>query len=93
VLWPVCTAHGDPWVDKGWVWWWRHYLWLPVGFYCPEHSALIEEGHKIDAFKDWPLDTTPEVLATQQLLEEFVPLENAEGQAILRASGRQKRKP
>jgi hypothetical protein len=78
-----CTARGDPWVDEGWAWWWRKYLWLEEGFFCPEHDAMIRHGHEIGAFDDWPLDTNPEVLERLEEMANFVDINSPGGQAIL----------
>jgi hypothetical protein len=72
--WRGCSARGDPWLDEGWCWWPRKYLWMAEGFYCPEHDAMIRQGVEMGAFDDWPLDTSPDVLEFQQVLAEFVPL-------------------
>jgi hypothetical protein len=81
--WPGCKVTGDPWEDKGWCFWFRYYLWLPEGFYCPEHNAFTEEGHRTGYFKDWPLDLSPEVLRDQEMREGLVPLDSEEGQRIM----------
>lgn len=81
--WPGCTARDNP--VNGWVFWWRYWRWLPEGFYCPEHNARIEEGQKSGAFKDWPLDTSEEVLKfRREVLDgvDLVPL-YSEGQTVL----------
>jgi len=61
--WPDCTAWGDPWKNDGWHLWRREYLWLPEGFFCPQHDAEISVGIANGRFKDWPLDMSPEVVA------------------------------
>jgi hypothetical protein len=81
--WPGCPARGNPYEDKGWCFWFRYFLWLPEEAYCPEHTAFIREGHRTGYFKDWPLDTSPEVLAFQEMLDEFVPLESEEGRRTM----------
>ena len=68
-------------------WWPRKYLWLNEGFFCPEHDKVIEEGIKIGAFNDWPLDTSPEVLEYQEATAEFHDIDTPEGQAILDEAG------
>jgi hypothetical protein len=69
--WPGCAAMGDPWIDQGWCFWPRKYLWLPEGFFCPEHDAAIRQGQDIGVFGDWPLDTSPKVLAYLEALSQF----------------------
>jgi hypothetical protein len=81
--WPGCTATGDPCKDHGWCFFLRYYLQLPEGFYCPEHTAFIEEGQRTGYFKDWPRDMSPEVLAILEAYSQFVPLESEEGQRII----------
>ena len=60
------------------------YLWPPEGFYCPKHSVVIQEGIRAGDFKDWPLDTDPEVLETLEGIAKFAPLDSAKGQRLLR---------
>jgi hypothetical protein len=80
--WRGCTSHGYP-EDEGWCFWWRKYLWLEEGFFCPKHNKMIEEGHKLGTFDDWPLDTSPEVLAREEMMAGFHDIETPEGAAIL----------
>jgi hypothetical protein len=69
--WRSCTNRGDPWVDLGWVWWIRKYLWLEEGFYCPEHNALLLRGIEMGAFDNWPLDASQQTTAVQEAMSQF----------------------
>jgi hypothetical protein len=85
--WPGCTTCGDPLMGNGWAFWPRYYLWLPDGFYCPEHTAFMEKegwGSGSGYFKDWPRDLSPEALEFQELVAGFAPLDSDEGQRIMR---------
>jgi hypothetical protein len=81
--WPACTKTGNPYTDDGWVWYPRKYLWLSEGFFCPEHTAIMEEGLKHGDFDNWPLDTSPEVLEFQEALSQFHDIRSPKGQRIL----------
>jgi hypothetical protein len=85
--WPGCTTCGDPLEGNGWAFWPRYYLWLPDGFYCPEHTAFMEKegwGSGSGYFKDWPRDLSPEALEFQELVAQFAPLDSDEGQRVMR---------
>ena len=86
--WPGCKATGNPYNDRGWCWYPRYYLWLLEGFCCPEHTAFIEAEKENDPadsfFRDWPLDTSPEVLAFNEAMRAFAPLDSDEGRRIVR---------
>jgi hypothetical protein len=88
--WPGCAAEGDPWEDAGWCWWPRKYLWLPEGFFCPEHTRWIEETRDAGGFDDWPLDRDPKVLEFLEEAEHWHDLDSPEGREIaaeIRRSG------
>ena len=86
--WPGCKATGNPYDDQRWCWYPRYYLWLPEGCCCPEHTAFIEaekkKGPTDSFFRDWPLDMSPEVLALNEAMSAFAPLDSHEGQRIIR---------
>ena len=80
---PGCTVVGDPWDRSGWCFWPKHYLNFPEGHFCPEHDTWIREGHADGSFADWPLDTSPEVLAEQEERAQWHDSESSEGRRIL----------
>jgi hypothetical protein len=79
--WPGCSVES---LDRDMTFYLRYYLWIPEGFFCPEHTAFIEEGKRTGYFKDWPRDMSPKVLEMLDAMRSCVSLESERGQRIVR---------